>query len=176
MSGRTWLIADPHFGHEGVCKFKREDGSDLRPWDHPDAMDEALIENWNNVVDDKDRVYVLGDLCINRRTIKTVGRCKGRKVLVKGNHDIFKLKDYLPYFDDIRAYVVQKGPDGQKIILSHIPVHPESLGRWGFNIHGHLHSNVVDDPRYMCVSVEQTDFTPIEWNEAVKRVLAQESG
>jgi calcineurin-like phosphoesterase family protein len=168
---RTWLTADPHFGHEGVCRFLRDDGTKLRPWDNPDDMDEALIKNWNDVVDDKDRVYLLGDVVINRRCLKTLERLKGRKVLVKGNHDIFKIEDYLKYFDDIRAYVVlHTAEKARKVILSHIPVHPDSVGRYGINIHGHLHSNKIDDPRYLCVSVEHTNFTPIEYGEALKLV------
>lgn len=165
----TWVIADTHFGHAGVCKFLRDDGTKLRPWDNPDEMDEALVANWNAVVDDKDRVYVLGDVVINRRCLKTLGRLKGRLCLVKGNHDIFKLSDYTPYFDDIRAYVVMHTGDGRKTILSHIPIHPESVGRFGINIHGHLHYNKVDDDRYVCVSVEHTDWRPITLNEAIKR-------
>lgn len=167
---RTWVTADPHFGHAGVCKFLRDDGTKLRPWDSPDEMDEALVENWNRVVGDKDRIYLLGDVVINRRCLKTLERLKGRKVLVKGNHDIFKLSDYLPYFDDIRAYVVQHTQDKRKVIMSHIPIHPESVGRFGINIHGHLHYNKVDDPRYLCVSVEHTNFTPLDLMEALKLV------
>lgn len=188
--GRTWIIADTHFGHRGVCTFLRNDGSKLRPWNNPDEMDEALVQNWNSVVQDKDRVYVLGDVAINRRCLPTIGRCKGRKVLVKGNHDIFKMKDYSEYFDDIRAYVVGKCHSGKMYILSHIPVHPDSLGeRWAVNIHGHLHSNLVTimdrntektdfgisttftkipDPKYVCVSVENIDFTPKNLNDIIK--------
>jgi calcineurin-like phosphoesterase family protein len=160
---KTWITADPHFGHAGVCKFLREDGIKLRPWDFPEEMDEALVENWNSVVGEHDRIYVLGDVCINRRALNTLYRLKGRKVLVKGNHDIFQLKDYLPHFDDIRACVVKKHKNGRKVIMSHIPIHPDSLGRFGLNIHGHLHSNKIADDRYICVSVEHTNFTPIEF-------------
>lgn len=172
---QTWVIADTHFGHAGVCKFMREDGSKLRPWTDPEEMDEALIDNWNKVVGEFDRVYLLGDVVINRRCLHTLYRLKGKKVLVKGNHDIFALNDYLPHFDDIRAYVVKVGKEKQKTILSHIPVHPESLGRFGMNIHGHLHSNVVKnmsgivDQRYVCVSVEHINFTPITLEEAMSR-------
>src|SRR5690606_7917801 len=131
----------------------------LRPWDNPDDMDKALINNWNSVVDHQDRVYLLGDVVINRKALPILHHLKGRKVLVKGNHDIFKLKDYTPYFDDIRAYVVGKTHSGFMYIMSHIPIHEGSLGRFGINIHGHLHSNLVmkndvPDPRYICVSVE----------------------
>lgn len=159
---KTWVTADPHFGHKGVCQFLNDDGTKLRPWDNPDEMDEELVRRWNEVVDDKDRVYVLGDVVINRRCLQTLYRLKGRKVLVKGNHDIFKIEDYLPHFDDIRAYVVQRNALGEYFIMSHIPVHESQLYRFKYNVHGHLHGRKLDDPRYICVSVEHTNFTPIE--------------
>jgi calcineurin-like phosphoesterase family protein len=71
-----------------------------------------------------------------------------------------------------------------KFILTHIPVHPASLGRWEGNFHGHLHSNrvmrkdsplsdVVDE-RYLCLCVEHTDFTPISLEDAKKRFMEQQ--
>jgi calcineurin-like phosphoesterase family protein len=66
------------------------------------------------------------------------------------------------------------------MILSHIPIHEESLGRFGTNIHGHLHANrvmkkKVVDVRYHCVCVEQTpDFAPILFEDVIKRI--QEEG
>lgn len=176
MSGRTWLIADPHFGHKNILTFKRDDGSPLRDFKSVEEMDTTIVDRWNERVDDKDRVYVLGDVVMNRNQLPTLYRLKGRKVLVKGNHDIFSLKDYAPFFDDIRAYVVKKAPDGRKVCMSHIPIHPDSVGRWGINIHGHLHYQKVDDPRYVCVSVEHTDYAPVEWNDVLKNVSSKESG
>lgn len=171
MSRRTWLYADPHFYHHGVCRFTRRDGSPLRPWDDADEMSEQMINDYNEIVHPEDRVYILGDVAMNRRALdRSVPRLQGRKVLVKGNHDVDKLSYYSKYFDDIRAYVVKKG-----FILSHIPIHPGSMGRWAVNIHGHLHYQRVGksgwddisdreaepDPRYICVSVEHTDYKPI---------------
>lgn len=167
----TFLISDTHFGHLGVTKFLREDGSPLRPWDDVLEMDEAMIDNWNRVVSDKDRVYHLGDVVINRKALVVLNRLKGRKKLVKGNHDIFKLTDYLPYFDDIQAYAKL-----DTFMCSHIPMHPNSIGRWqSGNIHGHLHANVVldgegfPDKRYINVSVEQINYTPIDFEEIRER-------
>jgi len=172
IMSRTWVISDTHFGHKGVTQFLRKDGSKLRPWDHPDEMDEALVANWNSVVEPRDRVYHLGDVAINRRALPILNRLNGRKVLVKGNHDIFKLSDYVKYFDDIRAYVVGKfGPD-KMYVMSHVPVHESQLYRFNINIHGHLHSDTLDDPRYINVSVEQINYTPIELTELCKRVFA----
>lgn len=169
----TWLIADTHFGHYGVCKFLRKDGTKLRPWDNPQDMDEHMVKVWNETVRPKDKVYHLGDVVINRKALGTLARLNGEKILIKGNHDIFRLEEYTPYFRDIRGYHVLSG-----IILSHIPVHEESLGRFGCNVHGHLHANRVMrndcvDERYYCVSVEHTNFRPILLEEVIKKIKEQ---
>lgn len=166
-SSRTWVAADHHFGHYNILTFKRDDGSPLRDFKTIEEHDETIIARHNAVVHPQDRVYLLGDVCINRRNRGILARLHGRLVLVKGNHDIFKLHEYTPFFDDIRAYVVQKDQDGNKVILSHIPIHPDSVGRFGTNIHGHLHYQRVDDPRYVCVSLEHTDYSPIQIHQAL---------
>lgn len=169
MSGRTWVCADHHLGHANILNFKREDGTPLRPFKSLEEHDEALIANHNALVSPEDRVYMLGDVCMRRPFKHLLGRFNGRLVLVKGNHDIFKIEDYLPFFDDIRSCVVQKDKEGNKVILSHIPIHPDSLDRFGTNIHGHLHyQQVKNDKRYVCVSMEHTNYRPIEIHEALK--------
>ncbi len=182
----VFLVSDTHFGHAGVCRFLREDGTKLRPWDDPNEMDEEMVKRWNETVRPNDKVYHLGDVVINRKALKTLARLNGDKVLIKGNHDIFRMEEYTPYFREIRAYHVLNG-----LILSHIPVHPESLGRFGTNVHGHLHTNRVkkivgvdvrtgefkysteNDVRYHCVCVEQTDFKPISLEDVIKRIESE---
>jgi calcineurin-like phosphoesterase family protein len=163
----VFLVSDTHFGHQGVCRFLRNDGSKLRPWDNANDMDEAMVELWNNTVGPKDKVYHLGDVVINRRALSTLARLNGDKVLIKGNHDIFRLDEYTAFFRDIRAYHIM-----DKYILSHVPVHESQLARWDGNVHGHLHSNSLDDLRYLCVCVEQTEFKPIPW-ETVREQMKQ---
>ena len=183
----TFLVSDTHFGHAGVCRFTESDGvTKIRPWTDPDEMDEEMIKRWNATVRPSDKVYHLGDVVINRKHLKTLARLNGDKVLIRGNHDIFRDDEYREYFRELRAYHVLNGT-----ILSHIPLHPESLGRFGVNIHGHLHSNRVkkiigvdvrtgefkysteNDIRYHCVCVEQTDFTPILLEDVFKRIEAE---
>lgn len=175
----VWLISDTHFGHEKTCTvFKREDGSPLRPFSSAEEMDEFMIKAWNERVKPNDKVYHCGDVVINRKFLSVLGRLNGDKVLIRGNHDIFKLEDYTKYFRDIRSYHVMNG-----MILSHIPIHEQQLARFGCNIHGHLHANrvmkdngyggKVIDPRYFNVSVEQIDFTPILFDDVQKRILEE---
>jgi len=183
----VFLVSDTHFGHAGVCRFTRSDGvTKLRPWTDPDEMDEFMVAAWNERVRPTDKVYHLGDVVINRRALKTLSRLNGDKVLIRGNHDIFPDVEYREYFRELRAYHVMNG-----MILSHIPVHAESLGRFGVNIHGHLHANRVRkacgvdartgevlysdeiDPRYHCVCVEHTDFAPILFEDVIRRIEAE---
>ena len=176
----VFLTSDTHFGHAGVCKFTRDDGvTKLRPWTDPAEMDEEMVRRWNDRVRPKDKVYHLGDVVINRRALKTLARLNGDKVLIRGNHDIFPDTEYREYFRELRAYHVMNG-----MILSHIPIHTSSLGRFGVNIHGHLHANRVMttdlfsdettvDTRYHCVCVEQTDYTPILFEDVIKRIEAE---
>ena len=183
----VFLVSDTHFGHKGVCHFTRNDGvTKLRPFDTPEEMDEFMVEAWNARVRPNDKVYHLGDVVMSRRSLSIMNRLNGDKVLIRGNHDIFKDEDYRKYFRELRAYHVMNG-----MILSHIPIHSESLGRFGVNIHGHLHANRVMRParvleefidhgcttideRYHCVCVEQTpDFAPILFEDVIKRIEAE---
>ena len=161
----TFLVSDTHFGHKGVCHFLNADGSKLRPWDNPDDMDRDMVASWNSVVRPNDKVYHLGDVVINRRALSILDELNGDKVLIKCNHDIFKLHEYTRYFRDVRAYHVMNN-----FILSHIPVHPDSKGRFAGNIHGHLHSRRLDDAWYHCVCVEQTDFRPISFEVVMNKI------
>ena len=171
----VFLVSDTHFGHTGVCRFMQKDGvTKLRPWTDPREMDEEMVKRWNERVKPNDKVYHLGDVVINRKSLSIMHRLNGDKVLIRGNHDIFKDEDYRQHFRELRAYHVMNG-----MILSHIPIHEASLGRFGVNIHGHTHSNRVMkldygreiiDTRYHCVCVEQTNFAPILFEDVMKRI------
>ena len=173
MNTRVFFVSDTHFGHNNICKFTTETGEKLRPWDNASEMDEAMVELWNGVVREQDKVYHLGDVVMSKKHLSTLGKLNGKKVLIKGNHDIFKPNEYLEYFKDIRGYHVLAG-----MILSHVPIHPSSLERFSVNLHGHLHSNRVMldgkiDPRYFSVCVEQIGFMPIQLEDLIERIKQQ---
>jgi calcineurin-like phosphoesterase family protein len=163
----TYLISDSHYGHANICKFLREDGTKLRPWDTPEEMDAFMVERWNSVVKPGDVVYHLGDVAMNRRHIQTMGLLNGSKRLILGNHDIFDHSDYAPYFKRLHGSL--KLDD---LLLSHIPVHRDSVAKWtSCCVHGHIHAsevmqrnsqgNISIDPLYFNVCVEQIDYQPM---------------
>ena len=181
----TWVVSDTHFGHEATCtKFKNADGTPLRPFINADEMNEELVKRWNEVVGPEDLVIHLGDVVMSHRHLPVMARLNGTKELILGNHDPVggkrgKKFDFETYFTRIQAMKVF-----DDMIMTHIPIHPSNIGRWGTNVHGHLHGTEVmgdghvshpmqPDPRYLCVSVEHTDFRPIHIDEVRSRIAAR---
>jgi calcineurin-like phosphoesterase family protein len=162
-----WFIGDTHFGHRGILTYSGE----FRPYKTVEEHDEAIIDNWNKLVADDDKVYHLGDFCLNRSALAVGKRLKGRKILVMGNHDIFRTQEYL----DAGFERVQGALQFENLILTHIPVHPQQLEhRFFANVHGHLHSKTIPDWRYLNVSVEHTGCKPITLEEVYSRIVAQQ--
>lgn len=176
----TFFTSDSHFSHAGIIQF-----SETKPFRHFETIeehDEELVSRWNSVVGKKDNVWHLGDFCFGRRNIAIAERLNGYKKLIMGNHDMYGADEYLKYFAKVYGMYEYKG-----MILTHAPLHPCQLKRWYLNIHGHLHTRVVIlesdllrdikasdgttiqtyldagnvDPRYINVSAEQTNLTPV---------------
>lgn len=153
---KIFVIADPHFGDERTA-------TERRGFKSLEEMTQEIIENWNAVVSPQDKVYVLGDVTMARSGLEEVAKLNGKKVLVAGNHDIYKTKDYLKYFKRVCGSV--EFPD-YKVILQHIPIHPREIPRHR-NIHGHLHEEMINEPGFLCVSAEQIGYTPMLLEDAI---------
>jgi calcineurin-like phosphoesterase family protein len=168
-----FFASDHHFDHANILTFKRDDGTALREFDSVSHMNEHMVNCHNSVVKPGDKVYFLGDVCMDRKSrgLEILARMNGEKVLIKGNHDQCKPADYLRYFKDIRGSHQFEG-----LIMTHIPIHSESLARWSLNVHGHLHYKVVrmplsqiPDRRYFNVGMERINYTPISLEEIKKQ-------
>jgi calcineurin-like phosphoesterase family protein len=149
---KTFVISDTHFGHRNILKYE----ADSRPFDNIEQHDETMVRRWNAVVSPKDTVYHLGDVLFGENSFDILGRLNGTKNLILGNHDHYPLEKYAKYFKKIHAYHAIHG-----CLMSHIPIHESQFFRYKFNIHGHIHSRKLSDPRYICVSVEHTNLAPV---------------
>jgi len=71
---KKFVTADLHFGHTNIIR------SNNRPFKTVDQMDAALISKWNNMIDDDDIVYVLGDFTLGNlaRAIHYFGKLNGQ--------------------------------------------------------------------------------------------------
>ena len=166
----VFVISDTHFGHANILNFKRKDGSPLRVFDNVSQMNDCIITRWNEVVRTNDKVYHLGDVAMDPRYIPLIGNCNGKKRLVIGNHDSSDMRLYSPYFEAIYSSRLL-----DRMIFTHIPIHPESLGKNKANIHGHCHwtPELCFGPRYLNVSVEMTDYYPVSLEDIKKKVQIQ---
>lgn len=173
---KNYFMSDPHFGHYKIITFKDDDGNLVRPFESIEEHDNLMIDNINRLVRPMDKLYLLGDVIMYRRNFPILDRIITKKlILIRGNHDIFKLKDYLPYFKDVRAYKVMPK---HGIIFSHCPIHECQLkGRWKLNVHGHMHHNFVEHPKYMKakedplyfnICPERIGYEPIELEEILE--------
>ena len=167
-----FFASDHHLGHANLLNFKRSDGSPLRVFDDVNHMNEYMVMQHNRVVGPKDKTYFLGDLAMNKKFLPILSRMNGEKVLIRGNHDEENASLYLNWFKDVRGVHQFDG-----MVLTHIPIHPDSLSRWKCNVHGHLHVNRVRlpnqqiDERYQSVCMEQLDdYTPISLEQMKSRM------
>jgi len=155
-----WVISDNHFGHANILNFKDNDGNFIRGsrFSSMEEMDEHMVDRWNSVVKDGDKVYNLGDVYFGQG-YKLLNRLKGQKRLILGNHDNGKDQHLLQNFSKIQVWRVFSEFN---MVLSHVPIHPSGLEyKVKYCVHGHIHERNLDDPRYFNVSVEQIDYTPV---------------
>lgn len=193
-----FFISDTHFGHEklvgkGAAGFSKPmhgescgDGESARPFATIEEHDEALLKNWNSVVGVNDTVYHLGDFAvggdISDRVRDIISQLNGRMNLTPGNHCTWKkiqeIMKTVKNFNKLQGSFEFRGD----FILQHIPVHPREVSkRFKACVHGHLHKEVVVfdgpfcgeapvDPRYVNVSCEQINYTPISWDDIKQRL------
>ncbi len=136
-----------------------------------------MIHNWN-----------LGDVCFRNvaRFNAIMPRLMGRKRLVLGNHDHYDVTEYKKYFR-IEPCWRQFKDFPKKFICTHVPVHPRTLqegrfdGKQVYNVHGHIHVQVVirdgspcnamPDPRFINICVEHRNYTPVHVDELMRLMI-----
>jgi|SRR5579872_7175253 len=169
-----FVTSDQHWGHANILKFQNAAGQFLRPgFEDVKTMNEFMVDQWNKVVKPSDKVYHLGDVALRKPDIAWVGACYGHKRLVRGNHDTFPTKAYLKFFEEIYATRLL-----DNMLLSHIPIHVESIKSEWTNVHGHTHNNVSPlhfGPKYFNVCVEYTEYRPLALEEIKQRIQAQQA-
>jgi calcineurin-like phosphoesterase family protein len=180
-----YFCSDHHVLHSNILKFTDKNGLPIRPkgdglFSCIEEHDQYLIDQHNSVVKPQDKAYFLGDFCINQKGLKLIEAFNGSKRLIRGNHDIFHIKEYLSRgFKEVYGVRVftPKEMGGHFAVASHVPLHTSSLHRFTVNIHGHTHSNVVTkddgsvDKRYICVCMEQlNDYKPIHIDEIIAKI------
>ncbi len=174
-----FFTADTHYGHRlFIDPTHPGHESAKRPFASVEAMDEALVRNWNRMVNPEDTVYHLGDVGLRQRGWENLKHLNGIKHLVRGNHDPRRgreKREFEAYFEtvcDLKTIKTQwtvDTPGGpvvhlQKIVLCHYPmVSWDSSCHGSWQLHGHSHGTYKPpvDRLQMDVGVDCFDFAPV---------------
>jgi calcineurin-like phosphoesterase family protein len=151
-------------------------------------MDRFILNNINEVVDDYDTLWHLGDFSFGHNSSPSAIiwtrrqiRCKTIHLII-GNHDkkIVKNDNLKSLFTSIFNYYKGK-INGRDFLLMHRP--PDSIPSWENSLwtktmsekpstiwlHGHTHNNHHCGPHNMCVEIRQ--YKPISLDEIVQQFL-----
>lgn len=155
-----YFISDFHFCHKNILNFERTQFKDIK------EHDKFIIENYNSVVKENDKCWILGDFGgrdlgqgeWTNRLPEYFEQLNGTKYLLLGNHDSTKLVDFYASLKGVEE--VYKFPVyiHNRIVLSHEPI---KCNEDVINVHGHLHGSVLNLPNYICVSAHVINYKPI---------------
>lgn len=157
----TWITADTHFGDASLIGSGLAQGKTARGFETVTEMNECLADNWNELIRPDDTVFHLGDV-YRGDGWQMLARLNGQKHLILGNHDTPQDHQLTQVFQTMSVW---RAMDAAKIVLTHLPIDlsvRSGLGdRFSQNIHGHLHYKPAPTERHLCVSVEQTEYKPL---------------
>jgi calcineurin-like phosphoesterase family protein len=128
----VYFTSDPHLGHKNIARFR----SFVQSTEHNTKL---FVDSWNQTITKNDLVYILGDVAFDEESLEILSTLKGRKVLIKGNHDnLVSTALQSKVFEEIHGMISYK-----RFWLSHCPIHPVEIRGRVANIHGHVHSNSI---------------------------------
>ena len=173
-----YFTADNHFYHGNIIQ------SCDRPFKNKDEMNKVMIERWNSCVTQDDDVYILGDFLYRgtgREANIILSKLKGRKYLIKGNHDNYLSDTAFNFgaFEWIKEYHVLKY-EGRLFVLFHFPMLTwHQSHRNSIHLYGHVHNSASKYPDFaekvkilgrkaINVGVDVHDFYPV----SIKRIIA----
>lgn len=170
-----YLTSDLHLGHD------RDFVWGARGFNNIDEMNEALIERWNNTVDDEDDVYVLGDLVLGSiANTDYLKRLKGRIHIVFGNHDTEMRRIVYKELPNVveAEWAIMLKYKKYHFYLTHFPsltgnVEKESLKQCTLNLFGHTHQTekFYNDLPYMYhVGVDTHNGYPVLLDDIIEEM------
>ena len=168
----NYYISDLHL----CCTSQTKEGQnyDNRPFETTDEMHWYILEHWNRKVTNGDTVYILGDIALrgnSNKLIALVAQLRGKKVLVKGNHDDLADYRYRQLFHDVVDYKeISDNFEGKayKLCMMHYPILMWNGQHAGtILLYGHTHNSVEDTFFQKCIG---------EMNESEELSLRRKGG
>jgi len=166
-----YVISDTHFGHGNLIEYCN------RPFDDTGEMNGEMVVRWQNTVNSADTVIHLGDARHppDPYTAESwMDALDGQIVLVRGNHDEGVTPNgTLHVFESV---TIRHGR--WSFYMEHAPIN----GFGGWQIHGHVHNNDVEnypfinyENKTINVSVELIDYRPVALDEIIHHMEKEQT-
>jgi calcineurin-like phosphoesterase family protein len=127
-------------------------------------MTDAMIANYNRIVQPDDLVYHLGDFAFGQTSyvINCLRRLNGKIKFIWGNHDdnLKQVAKVIHLYSDLAERVsflgdyAEIGVEGQGIVLMHYSMRVWNKShRRVWQLYGHSHGSLPDDPNNLSIDV-----------------------
>ena len=153
----NYYIGDLHL----FCRSQTQEGInyDNRPFATVEEMNNCILEKWNAKINNSDTVFILGDIALRGRNdalVALVSQLRGRKILIKGNHDDLSDYRYAKLFEEICDYKeLTESFKGKayKLCLMHYPILMWNGQHKGtILLYAHTHNSVEDGFFQKCIA------------------------
>ena len=177
---KDYFTSDTHFGHAAIIEHCN------RPYSSVEEMNEALIDNWNTTVSDKDRVFLLGDIVWGgvADAFEIFNKLNGLIYVVEGNHDR-QWWGKTAYYSGSGKKVIPVAP--QYVIKyrsanfgtngkNYITINHYAMRTWykahagGIHLFGHSHCRIPSLGRSFDIGVDCWDYKPVAIEEVEEHV------
>jgi calcineurin-like phosphoesterase family protein len=170
-----FFTADEHYGHggktghEGIIKYCN------RPFEDVKVMDEAIIENSNNVVKKGDIVIHAGDFCwFKKYYVKDSSDCvaayvdqlNGTHIFLKGSHD-----RWMPRNKSIQIW--EATIEKQYIVVCHYAMRTWARSHYNsWQLYGHSHGRLEPIGKQWDIGVDNNNFFPVSFDQ-IKGIMEE---
>ena len=179
--GRIFVTSDTHFGHD------REFLWSPRGFTNSNEHDKEVIRRWNEVVEDDDIVYHLGDVMLgdNGYGLSCLTKLKGHIKIIPGNHDTPTRLALYKQLDNVEVLGLAELLKYRKynFYLSHHPTMTSNLEKAPYlrmhliNLYGHTHQQkpfYQDIPFMFHVGMDSNNCAPVLLDDAIE-LMKQET-
>ena len=147
-----YFTADFHFGDPRQKILGR-------PFQSSDQCIETILRNFNEVLTNSDKVYVLGDCVTDNSYLELMSYIPGRKTLIRGNYDTLPKQEYEPYFVNVIDDYLDLEIGKLDCRLHHYPtLHSVD---YRFSLCGHIHGAWKVQKNMLNVGVDVHHFYPV---------------
>ena len=175
---QIYFTSDLHFCHDRGFIYEP------RGFNNIEEMNNIIIENWNNIVTNKDKIFILGDLMLNdnEKGLKLLNKLNGHKFVILGNHDTPARAKLYDGLTTVLGFADRIDYNGYHFYISHYPTLTSnldgghSLKQRILNLFGHTHSKekfYQDNPTMYNVALDAHNNTPVSIDQIIEDIKAK---